>query len=104
MKTFTIDTDNNISAFDTQEEAAATTTAPFDSFASHKALAQLAGAWPAERLAAIWNSLPGVKPVKGFRSAKAGAGRIWERIQSLGKPEKPRAERKAKAGAQAAKR
>src|ERR1700680_1482494 len=98
MKTFTIDTDNSITVFATQEEAAATTT-PFDSFASQKALAQLAGAWPAERLAAIWNSLPGVKPVKGFQSAKAGASRIWERILGLGEPEKPPAERKAKAGA-----
>ena len=59
MKTFAIDTDNNISVFASQEEVAATTTTPFDSFASQKALAQLAGAWPAERLAAIWNSLPG---------------------------------------------
>ena len=33
MKTFTIDTDNNISVFATQEDAAATTT-PFDSFCS----------------------------------------------------------------------
>ena len=33
MKTFTIDTDNNISAFATPEEAAATTTTPFDTFA-----------------------------------------------------------------------
>jgi hypothetical protein len=32
MKTFTIDNDNNISAFATPEEAAAT---PFDSFASY---------------------------------------------------------------------
>ena len=101
MKTFTIDTDNNISAFATQEEAAATTASSFDSFSSQKELSQLAGAWPAERLVAIWNSLPGVKPVKGFKSAKAGAGRIWERIQGLGEPENPKAERKAKAGAQA---
>ena len=103
MKTFTIDTDNNISAFATQEEAAATTASSFDSFSSQKELSQLAGAWPAERLVAIWNSLPGVKPVKGFKSAKAGAGRIWERIQGLGEPENPKAERKAKAGAQAPK-
>ena len=103
MKTFAIDTDNNISVFATQEEAAATTTSAFDSFASQTELAQLAGAWPAERLAAIWNSLPGVKPVKGFQSAKAGASRIWERILGLGEPEKPQAERKAKAGAPAPK-
>src|SRR5471030_2848087 len=90
MKTFTIDTDNNINAFATQEEAAATTTTTFDSFASQKELAELAAAWPPERLVAIWNSLTGVKPVKGFKNAKAGAGRIWERIQSLGETPKPK--------------
>jgi hypothetical protein len=65
-------------------------------------LAALAAEWPAERLIAIWNSLPGVKPVKGFKSAKAAAGRIWEQIQKLGEAEKPKAERKAMGGAQAA--
>jgi Protein of unknown function (DUF3489) len=110
MKTFTIDEQNNITAFGTQEEAAATTATPFDSFASQKDLAELAAGWPAERLVAIWNSLPGVKPVKSFKSAKAGANRIWECIQGLGdaarpeaKPAKPKADKKAKGGAQAAK-
>ena len=103
MKTFTIDSDNNITAFGTQEEAAATTTTPFDSFDSQKDLAELAAGWPAERLVAIWNSLAGVKPVKAFNSAKAAAGRIWEQIQSLGDAPKPKADRKPKGGAQAAK-
>src|SRR5665811_646118 len=48
MKTFTIDEQNNITAFGTQEEAAATTTTPFDSFASEQELAELAKAWPRE--------------------------------------------------------
>ena len=82
MKTFTIDTDNNITGFATSEEAAATN--PSQSFASQKELEELAAAWPAERLVAIWNSLPGVKPVKGFKSGAAAASRIWERIQGLG--------------------
>ena len=103
MKTFTIDEQNNITAFGTQEEAAATTDTPFDTFASQKELAELAAAWPAERLVTIWNSLPGVKPVKSFKTAKVAAGRIWEQVQSLGETPKPKAERKAKAGAQAAK-
>ena len=108
MTTFTIDEQNNITAFATPEEAAATTTTPFDTFASEKELAELVAAWPAERLVAIWNSLPGVEPVKGFKSAKTAASRIWERIQRLGEaaqpeaePAKPKAERKAKGGAQA---
>ena len=71
MTTFTIDEQNNITAFGTQEEAAATTTTPFDSFASQKDLAELASGWPAERLVAIWNSLPGVKPVKSFNPFSA---------------------------------
>jgi len=108
MKTFTIDADNNISAFATPEEAAATN--PSQSFASQKELEELAAVWPAERLVAIWNSLPGVKPVKGFKSGAAPASRIWERIQGLGapaqpeaEPAKPKAERKAKRGAKAPK-
>src|SRR5689334_19467336 len=84
MKTFTIDTDNNISAFATQEEAAAAITTPFESFASQKELAALAAKWPAERLVAIWNSMAGVEAVKSFKNAKVAASRIWERIQGLG--------------------
>ena len=107
---FTIDVENNISVFGTQEEAAASTTNPFELFTSPKELTQLAGTWPAERLVAIWNSLPGVKPVKGFKTAKAGASKIWDAIQGLGKaaepapePAKPKGGEKAKGTAQAAK-
>jgi hypothetical protein len=103
MKTFTIDEQNNITAFGSQEEAAATTTTPFDSFSNQKELTELIAGWPAERLVAIWNSLPGVKPVKSFKTTKIAAGRIWEQVQSLGETPKPKAERKAKVGAQAAK-
>jgi uncharacterized protein DUF3489 len=106
--TFTIDTENNISAFATPEEAAAATATPFDSFSSQKELAELAKAWPAERLVAVWNSLPGVTAVESFKSSKAAVGRIWGRIQGLGdaaKPEaapaKPKAGKKAKGGARA---
>src|ERR1022692_3664168 len=126
MKTFTIDNDNNISAFATQEEAAAATATPFDSFASQQELADLAAQWPAERLLAVWNILPGVTPVKKFTDRKTAISRVWARIQGLGEPvtqkggttvgapasksepkaeqpAKPKAEGKAKGGAQAAK-
>jgi integrase/recombinase XerD len=109
MKTFTID-EQNITAFGSQEEAAAATATPFDSFGTQKELAALIAAWPAERAAAIWNSLPGVTSVKGFKRSKAATSRIWKRIQGLGSPEKPKAEasapkaaRKATGGARAAK-
>ena len=109
MTTFTIDEQNNISAFSTQEEAAAATATPFDSFGSQKELAELAKAWPADRLVAIWNSLAGVTPVESFKSSKAAASRIWERIKGLGdaaqpetEPAKPKAHKKAKGRAQSA--
>jgi hypothetical protein len=63
----------------------------------------LVGQWPVERLVAIWNSLPGVKAVQTFKTPKLAVSRIWEQVQSLGETPKPKAERKAKAGAQAAK-
>jgi hypothetical protein len=109
MTTFTINETNEIVAFATPEEAAAATQTPFDSFASQKELAELAKAWPAERLVAIWNSLPGNAPVVSFKSAQAAASRIWKQIQSLGdaaqpetEPTKPKGEKKAKGGQRAA--
>jgi len=90
MTTFTIDSENNITAFGTPEEAAATTTTPFDTFASQKELAELAAAWPAERLLAIWNSFAGVagfgadlKPVKKFTDRTVACKRIWNAVQKL---------------------
>jgi len=103
MTTFTIDNDNNITAHGTPDEAAAATATPFDSFSSQQELAKLAAGWPTERLVAVWNSLPGVEPVKRFKSSNAAAGRMWERIQGLGEVAKPKEERKAKGTAPAAK-
>ena len=85
MTTFTINETNEIVAFSTPEEASAATQTPFDSFSSQKELAELAKAWPTDRLVAIWNSLTGVTPVESFKSSKAAASRIWERIKGLGR-------------------
>lgn len=110
MTIFTIDNENNITAFGSPEEAAAATTTPFDTFATQQELAELATAWPAERFVAIWNSLAGVVPVKKFKNSNTAISRIWGRIQGLGEaakpaaePEQPKAQRKAKGRAQAAK-
>src|ERR1017187_7226940 len=81
-----IDNDNNISAFATPEEAPAATATPFDSFASQQELADLAAQWSGERLLAVWNSLPGVTPVKKFTDRKTAISRVWARIQGLGEP------------------
>jgi|HubBroStandDraft_4_1064222.scaffolds.fasta_scaffold365549_1 hypothetical protein len=101
MTTFTIDEQNNITAFASPEEVAASTI-PCDGFGSEQELAALMTGWPAERLVAIWNSLPGVAQVKKFKSSKSAASRVWERIQGLGEPRKPKTERKAHTGARSA--
>ena len=84
MKTFTIDNDNNISVFASKKEAAAASATPFDPFASHSELLELAAAWPANRLVEIWNSIPGVNAVTKFTNRKIATERIWKAIQSLG--------------------
>ena len=103
LTTFTIDADNNITAFPTPALAAGAVGAGAQSFGSQQELAELAAAWPADRPVAVWNSLPGDTPVKKFKDPKTAISRIWARIQHLGQPEKPPAERKARVGAQAAK-
>jgi|SRR5450759_1638685 hypothetical protein len=111
MTTFTINDQNEIVAFATAEEAAATTATPFDSFTSPQEWGELAASWPKERLVAIWNSLAGVRPVKRFPNHKVAAGQVWARIQGLGQSAepkaepvtKPKAEPKAKRGARGAK-
>jgi hypothetical protein len=99
MTTFTIDQENNISVFATAEEAAAAASTPFDSFTSHQDLAELAAGWPAERLLTVWNSLPGVTPVKRFQDQKTATTRIWKRIQKLGAAGKLEPAPKANTGA-----
>jgi len=117
MTIFTIDIDNNITAFATAEAANAASTTPFDLFTNQTELAELLAGWPAERLLATYNSLPGVKPVKALKDAKTAASKIWERVEKLGQmvapepvaakgetaPAKGKAAMKAKGGTQSAK-
>jgi hypothetical protein len=117
MTIYTLENEtNNITAFATAEAAAAASQTPFDVFTNQDELAELIGKWPADRLVATYNSLPGVKPLKSLKDAKAAASKIWERVAKLGQmvdaaPEaakpaaaaKPKAGGKAKAGAQSAK-
>jgi Protein of unknown function (DUF3489) len=95
MSTFTIDADNNITVLPSPDQATTAVAAGAQAFSSQQELAEMAASWPPERLVEIWNSLPGVKPVKGFKNARAAAGRIWSRIENLGEP-KPQPEREAK--------
>jgi hypothetical protein len=89
MTTFTIDTENNITAFAHPHEADAVIGSG-QTFTSPEELADLAAGWPAERLIDVWNSFAGVagfgadlKPVKKFENRKAAVARIWKAIQRL---------------------
>ena len=77
--TFTIDSENNITAVGSDAAIPEET----QQFSSHKELAKLTADWPADRLVSIWNSLAGVKPVKKLPSRNVATGRIWKAIQSL---------------------
>jgi hypothetical protein len=85
MPTFSIDTDNNITAFTAAEQV----PEGQDRFASEKEFAKLSGGWPSDRLVEVWNSFAGVppfgelKPVKKFTDRKTAVGRIWKAVQAL---------------------
>jgi len=82
--TFVIDADNNITAYTdgTAPEGAELKLNEL-SFATEKELASLAASWSGARLIEIWNTLPGVTPVKKFTDRKKAVGRIWKSLQSL---------------------
>ena len=53
-------------------------------FETEQQLATLTAAWPPRRLIAIWNHLPGVKPVNRFTDRNTAVQRIWKAVQSPG--------------------
>jgi hypothetical protein len=83
MRTFTIDTDDNITVFASREELG-DLKAGTQSFANEEELARLAAGWPGSRLVEIWNGLAGVQPVQKFTSRMTAVTRIWKAIQGLG--------------------
>jgi hypothetical protein len=80
--TFTIDAENNITAFRSQAEAEAIRPQA-EMFTSEQELAKLATKWPARRLVEIWNSIPGFAVVRKFTDRKSAVSRIWKAIQTL---------------------
>ena len=82
--TFTIDSDNNITAHAGLPPAGA-----HEPFATLKDLTKLTASWPISRLVEIWNSFAGVapfndlKPVKKFSNRKAALVRIWQAVERL---------------------
>jgi hypothetical protein len=93
MATFTVDSDNNITACAGVPAAAENLQA----FSSAEQLAKLTAEWPVSRLVETWNSFAGVapfddlKPVKKFTDRKAAVARIWKAIQRLSPDAAPEA-------------
>jgi uncharacterized protein (DUF1501 family) len=89
MNTFTIDANNNITAFASLEEARAAKINRAEYFGSAQELTQLMASWPSKRPAEIWNSFARVAPftsftpVKRFTNRKVAVERIWKAIQAL---------------------
>src|SRR5207245_10673669 len=76
MKTYTIDTENSITAHATKPEAG-----EGESFGSQQELASLVAEWPTDRLVEVWNGIAGLTPGKKFRDRKSAVGRIGKPIQ-----------------------
>ncbi len=90
MTTFTIDTENNITAFAEYEDALNHRIGSIEgTFASEKELAKLTSQWPIGRFVDVWNTFAGVvpfdtlKPVKKFTDRKTAVARIWKAVQAL---------------------
>jgi hypothetical protein len=89
MNTFTIDANNNVTAFASLDQARAAKIHNAEYFGSSQELAKLVASWPRNRTVDVWNSFAGVapftalKPVKRFTDRKAAVARIWEAVQVL---------------------
>src|SRR5438477_13207907 len=81
MTIFTIDSENNITAYASQSEI---TDKDAEQFTSEKELAQLAADWLGNRLVEVWNGIPGLTRVKKFTNRSVAIARIWKAVQSLG--------------------
>ena len=81
MKTFTVNTENQIAMAVPAASISEPSSGEF--FSTQAELVNLAGGWPAGRLIAVWNGLPGVVPVKKFTDRKTAVKRIWKAIQSI---------------------
>jgi cell division septation protein DedD len=82
MTTFTIDAENNITAYPNATDATECNPdlAQFD---SEGALAKLSADWPMSRFVEIWNSIPGNTEVSKLADRKKAVARIWKAILPL---------------------
>ena len=82
MTTFTIDTENNITAFDSFEEANTIDHAG-QIFTSPEEFQTITASWPYARLVETYNSLPGIVTIKKFATRRIAAVRIWEALNAM---------------------
>jgi hypothetical protein len=101
MRTFTINSENDITAFASAAEAKQAATEGTPVFGSEETLIAAANDWPGTRLVEIWNSLPGVTPVRKFTNRRVAVERIWKAIQQR-QPVAPVPERSPDQGRKAA--
>ena len=83
MKAFTIDSERNITAYASQQEAAGA-QGDTQTFATAAGLQGILKKLPAAAAVEIWNSMTGVTPVKKFKDGPTAAKRIFAQLQKLG--------------------
>lgn len=112
MTTFTIDTENTITAYDAREEDRLARAEGLEgAFSTEKEFTKLSASWPITRFVDTWNAFAGVvpfdglKPVKKFTDRKTAVARIWKALQALTPTPAPQAapaaSKKSKVGTEA---
>ena len=76
MKTFTINSENEVTALDSRIDAEQNTAPSAARFSSIEELAQVTQDWPLARLVAVWNGLPGLSPVSKFTDRRTAITRV----------------------------
>ena len=82
MKAFALTPENNVITAESAAQLPADSD-QLETIKSEQDLAKLASGWPAARLVAIWNNLPGTAPVTKFTDRKTGVARVWRAMQAL---------------------
>src|SRR6202790_831705 len=102
MTTFTIDAENNITAYPNATDA--TECNPeLEQFDSQATLAKVSADWLMSRFVDIWNSIPGNTEVSKLADRKKAVARIWKAIQPLAKAQSTEPEAQPKKAAKGAK-
>jgi hypothetical protein len=79
MKTFVLASDRNITAFPSRKAALTSGNPIFSNVEEMEEVFRLAKVSPLE----VWNTLPGITPVKKFTDRATGMARIWKQLAGL---------------------